>query len=106
MGVSLAVRRGAVTVITLVSGRGPWWWRASVTGLASGALGLLLVYACWRSIEYVLSPGSLGAVSSALRVPFWIPIASMTVGYFFITTHYAHAVVVATQRAIAGGAAA
>ena len=39
MGVSLAVRRGAVTVITLVSERGPWWWRAAVHGLASGALG-------------------------------------------------------------------
>ncbi len=106
MGVSLAVRRGAVTVITLVSGRGPWWWRASANGLASGVLGLLLVYACWRSFEYVLSPASVDAVSSALRAPMWIPIASMTVGYLFITIHYAHAVVVATQRVIADGAAA
>jgi C4-dicarboxylate transporter DctM subunit len=106
MGVSLAVRRGAVTVITLVSSRGPWWWKASVTGLAGGALGILLVYACWRSVEYVLSSGSLNSTTAALRWPFWIPILSMTVGYFFITTHYAHALVVATQRAIAGGPAA
>lgn len=106
MGVSLAVRRGAVTVITLVSGRGPWWWRASANALASGVLGLLLVYACWRSFEYLLSPAAVDAVSSALRAPMWIPIASMTVGYLFITIHFAHAVVVATQRVITGGAAA
>ena len=56
MGVSLAVRRGAVTVITLVSERGPWWWRAAVHGLSGGALGILLVYACWRSLEYVQRP--------------------------------------------------
>ena len=105
MGVGLAVRRGAVTVITLVSERGPWWWRASVTALASGALGLLLVYACWRSVEYVLSPAAVDAVSAALRAPMWIPIASMMVGYFFITNHYAHAVVIAGQRALAGGPA-
>ena len=33
----------------------------------------------------------------------WIPIASMTVGYFFITIHYAHAVVQSAQRVAAGG---
>lgn len=103
MGVSLAVRRGAITVITIVSERGAWWWRASVHALASGALGLLLVYACWRSVEYVTSPGAVDSVSAALRWPMWIPIASMTIGYFFITAHYLHAVVLASQRTIAGG---
>lgn len=103
MGVSLAVRRGAVTVITLVSERGPWWWRAAVHGLSSGALGILLVYACWRSTEYLMSPAAVDSVSSALRWPMWIPIASMTVGYFFITIHYAHAVVESGQRVVRGG---
>lgn len=106
MGVSLAVRRGAVTVITVVSDRGPWWWRASVTTLASVALGLLLVYACWHSVEYVTSPGAVNSESAALRWPFWIPILSMTVGYFFITIHYAHAAVTAAQRALAAGPSA
>jgi len=104
LGVSLAVRRGAVTVITLFSERGPWWWRASLHGLAGGALGLLLVYACWRSYEYVTNPlFSTEAVSPALRWPLWIPIASMFVGYLFITVHYLHALVISTQRVIRGG---
>lgn len=100
LGVSLAVRRGAVTVITLFTERGPWWWRASLHGLAGGALGLLLVYACWRSYEYATAPVATDSVSAALRWPMWIPIASMMVGYFFITIHYAHALVVSTQRVI------
>ena len=29
MGVSLAIRRSAVTVLTLGTDNGPWWWRAS-----------------------------------------------------------------------------
>ncbi len=103
MGVSLAVRRGAVTVITLLTGRGPWWWRASINGLAGGALGVLLVYACWRSFEYVTSPVATEAVSAALRAPMWIPIASMTVGYVFITIHYAHSVVLGMRRVMEGG---
>ncbi len=100
LGVSLAVRRGAVTVITLFSERGPWWWRASLHGLAGGALGLLLVYACWRSFEYATAPVATDSVGAALRWPMWIPISSMMIGYFFITTHYAHALVVSTQRVI------
>ena len=103
MGVSLAVRRGAVTVITLLTERGPWWWRASIHALAGSALGVLLVYSCWRSVEYVTSPVATDAVSAALRAPVWIPIASMTVGYIFITIHYAHSLVLGTQRVIAGG---
>lgn len=100
LGVSLAVRRGAVTVITLFSERGPWWWRASLHGLAGGALGLLLVYACWRSYEYATAPVATDSVSAALRWPMWIPISSMTIGYFFITIHYAHGLLVSTQRVI------
>lgn len=106
MGVSLAVRRGAVTVITLASGRGPWWWRASVTGLAHTALGVLLVYACWRSVQYALSAESVDAVSAALRAPFWTAIASMAVGYVFITIHYADALARAIDRRRGRGSAA
>lgn len=103
MGVSLAVRRGAVTVINLLTERGPWWWRASLNGLAGGCLGVLLVYACWRSFEYATSPAATDSVSAAMRAPMWIPIASMAVGYLFITIHYAHSVVIGTQRVIAAG---
>ena len=103
LGVSLAVRRGAVTVITLFTERGPWWWRASLHGLAGGALALLLVYACVRSVEYVTSRTATESVSAALRWPMWIPIASMMIGYFFITIHYFHALVVSTQRVVRGG---
>lgn len=103
LGVSLAVRRGAVTVITLFTERGPWWWRASLHGLAGGALGILLAYACWRSYDYTTSRVATDAVSAALRWPMWIPIASMMIGYAFITIHYFHALVVSTQRVITGG---
>ena len=103
LGVSLAVRRGAVTVITVFTERGPWWWRASLHGLAGGALGLLLVYACWRSYDYVTSRYATESVSAALRWPEWIPIASMTVGYALITIHYVHALVMSTQKVVRGG---
>ena len=105
LGVSLAVRRGAVTVITLFTERGPWWWRASLHGLAGGALGLLLVYACWRSYDYVTSPFATASVSPALRWSLWIPILSMFVGYVFITIHYLHSLVVSTRRVVRGGPA-
>jgi tripartite ATP-independent transporter DctM subunit len=106
LGVSLAVRRGAVTVITLFTERGPWWWRASLHGLAGGALAVLLVYACYRSYDYATAPVATDSVSAALRWPMWIPISSMMVGYFFITTHYFHALVVATNRVIRTGPSA
>ena len=38
MGVALAVRRSAVTVLTIGTDNGPWWWRASLRGLAMGSL--------------------------------------------------------------------
>jgi len=59
MGVSLAVRRGAVTVFTFGANYGPWWWRAGIRGLAHGALAIYLGYACWRSIARWLTLPSL-----------------------------------------------
>ena len=106
LGVSLAVRRGAVTVITLFTERGPWWWRASLHALAGGALAILMVYACWRSFDYATSRTATDSVSAALRWPMWIPISSMMVGYFFITIHYFHALVVSTQKVVRRGPSA
>ncbi len=88
MGVSLAVRRSAVTVLTIGTDHGPWWWRASLRGLAMGSLAILLTYACWQSIHYVLSQESLDAVSPAMRLPMWTAILSMPVGYVFIVIQY------------------
>jgi TRAP-type C4-dicarboxylate transport system permease small subunit len=52
MGVSLAVKRGAVTVITLVSGNGPLWWQRSVRAFSGISLGVFLAYACWRTTQF------------------------------------------------------
>ena len=88
MGVSLAVRRGAVTVITFVSDRGPTWWQHGVKAFSGVSLGVLLLYACWRATEYAMNDFSRGATSPGLEVLWFYPIASMTVGYYFITLHY------------------
>jgi tripartite ATP-independent transporter DctM subunit len=88
MGVALAVRRSAVTVLTLGTDNGPWWWRASLRGLAMGSLSILLTYACWQSIHYVLSQESLQSISPAMRAPMWTAILSMPVGYVFIVIQY------------------
>ena len=99
MGVSLAVKRGAVTVITLLSGHGPAWWQRSVRGFSGISLGIFLAYACWRSTQYVLGDGSPSGVTSALGISWFYPVASMTVGYYFITLHY-------LQTTVAEGAGA
>ena len=88
MGVSLAVRRGAVTVITFVSDRGSTTWRRSVQTYAGVGLFTLLVYACWRSTEYVTSPGTYTQTFTSTGVSFIYAVASMTVGYYFITLHF------------------
>jgi tripartite ATP-independent transporter DctM subunit len=103
MGVSLAVRRGAVTVITFVSDAGPSWWRRSVRAYAGVSLGVLLVYACWRSTQFVTSDFSLDGHSPALEAAWFYPIASMPVGYYFITLHYATAVARGGERLLEGG---
>lgn len=96
LGVSLAVKRGAVTVITLVSGRGPEWWRASVRAFSGVSLGIFLAYACWRTTQFALGEGSPSGLTPALRITWFYPVVSMTVGYYFITLHY-------LQQSVEGG---
>ena len=108
LGVSLAVKRGAVTVITLATDRGPAWWRRSVAAFSGISLAVLLAYCCVRSTQYAMHQGeSLGTASPGLGVAYFYPIASMTVGYYFITLHYAAGVARGLARlAVRGGVAA
>lgn len=92
MGVSLAVKRGAVTVITLISHNGPGWWQRSARAFSGISLGVFLGYACLRSTEFALGRGAPAGVTSALEIPWFYPIASMTMGFYFITLHYVHSV--------------
>jgi tripartite ATP-independent transporter DctM subunit len=103
MGISLAVKRGSVTVITLVSERGPLWWQHSVQTFSAVSLALLLIYACWRATEYAATPFSREAMAPLIEVHWFYPIASMAVGYYFITLHYAHAVAAGAARLAATG---
>ncbi len=88
MGVSMAVRRGAVTVLTLGISHGPQWWRLALRGFSMTALTLLIVYACIRSTQYVFSQESVRSTSPALGWPMWIAVLSMPVGYACIAVHY------------------
>jgi tripartite ATP-independent transporter DctM subunit len=99
MGVSLAVKRGAVTVITLLSHRGPWWWQASVRAFSGIALAVFLAYACVRSTEFALGRGTPAGVTPALEIPWFYPVVSMAVGFYFVTLHYLHQVAGAAVHA-------
>ena len=93
----LAIRRSAVTVIIVFSHRGPAWWQRSVQTFAGVTLALLLGYACWRSTQYALSGDAVNGVGAASDVSKFYPIASMALGYYFITLHYLTA---ATRAAV------
>ena len=88
MGVSLAVRRGEVTVITFVRDRGPLWWRRAVRTFSGASLAVLLAYCLVRSTEYAVSPGTLAGTSPQLGLSEFYGVVSMTLGYFFISVHY------------------
>ena len=103
MGVSLAVKRGSVTVITLLSHRGPTLWQHGVRVFSAVSLGVLLTYACWRSTQYAMTDFSRDATTPGLRVLWFYPIASMAVGYYFITLHYLTTVVQGAARAYSTG---
>jgi tripartite ATP-independent transporter DctM subunit len=103
MGVSLAVRRGAVTVITFVADRGAGWWRNSVRAFSGIALFTLLVYACWRSTEYAAAGQTVATRFVGVDISFFYPVASMAVGYYFITLHVTHALVTGAARLAATG---
>jgi tripartite ATP-independent transporter DctM subunit len=103
MGVSIAVKRGAVTVLTFVSDRGPAWWQRSVRTFSGLALGVLLVYCCWRATLFATGEGAPAGVSPALEISWFYPIASMAVGYYFITLHYAQGAVEGAARVVGSG---
>jgi tripartite ATP-independent transporter DctM subunit len=105
MGVSIAVKRRAVTVITLVSHHGPAWWQRSVRAFSGISLGILLLYACWRSTLFTLGEGAPGGITPALEIAWFYPIASMALGYYFITLHYAQEVTEGAARVVASGRA-
>lgn len=102
MGVSLAVKRSAVTVITFVSDRGPPAWQRSVKTFSGVSLAILLGYACVRATQFATG-NEVGGVSSGSGWSFFYPIASMAVGYYFITLHYAQQVTAAGARTAARG---
>ena len=98
LGVSLGVKRGAVTVITFVADAGPAWWARSVRTFSGVSLGVLLLYACWRSTEYATGQFATTGSSAALEISWFYPVVSMTVGYYFITLHYLAAVTAGAAR--------
>lgn len=103
MGVSVAVRRGSVTVISVVSGRGPLVWQRSLAIFSSVALGVLLVYCVIITTQYAISRESLDSYSSIFRIRQLYPIASMTIGYYFIALHYLAILANAAARFAATG---
>ena len=98
LGVSLGVKRGAVTVITFVADAGPAWWQRSVRTFSGVSLAVLLVYACWRSTEYATGQFATGGSSPSLDITWFYPVVSMTVGYYFITLHYLAAATAGAAR--------
>ena len=104
LGVSLAVKRGAVTVITFVADAGPRLVAALGADLRGdqpgGAAGLLLLALDPVRDRPVRQPT---APRRRSRMPWFYPVVSMAVGYYFITLHYAAAV--AARRGAAGGRA-
>jgi tripartite ATP-independent transporter DctM subunit len=88
MGVSLAVRLGEVTVITVLRDRGPAWWRAGVRTFSNVSLAILLTYCVWRSFQYTVANETIVGTTPQLRIPQYYGVASMAVGYLFIAIHY------------------
>lgn len=103
LGVSMAVKRGAVTVITLLSHQGPALWQRSVRTFSGLSLGIFLAYACYRSTEFALGRGAPAGLTSALEISWFYPVVSMTVGFYFITLHYLHALAGAARAAAERG---
>ncbi len=46
-----------------------------------------MAYACWRSTEYALGQEALNGTGPASGISKFYPIASMALGYYFITLH-------------------
>ncbi|HMN99906.1 MAG TPA: TRAP transporter large permease subunit [Miltoncostaeaceae bacterium] len=100
LGVSLAIKRGAVTVISFVADAGPQWWQRAVRTFAGVSVAVLLVYACVRSTQWAASDFAWENSSTSLGITLFYPLVSMTVGYYLISLHYLSAVVSGTRRAL------
>ena len=104
MGVSIAVKRGAVTVLTLLSHRGPAWWQRSVRtspGWRSAR--------CWSTLlagdplcDRRGGAGRRQPGSRDLRGSTRSPDGG---GYYFITLHYAQGAVEGAARVVGTGRA-
>ena len=105
LGVSLAVKRGAVTVISFVADAGPGWWRRAVRTFSGVSMAALLLYACVRSTEYATGQFATSGSSPALHMSWFYPVVSMTVGYYFITLHYLSAGLEGATRLVGQGRA-
>ena len=105
LGVSLAVKRGAVTVISFVADAGPDWWRRAVRTFSGVSLAVLLLYACVRSTEYATGQFASQGSSPSLHMSWFYPVVSMTVGYYFITLHYLAAALEGATRLLDQGRA-
>lgn len=90
MGVSLAITRDAVTVISFVADRGPVWWQRSVRTFAGLSLAVLLAYTCVRASEFPLNGDWQRATAESMDIAKFYPLVSMSVGYYFIALHYLH----------------
>jgi tripartite ATP-independent transporter DctM subunit len=106
LGVSLAVKRGAVTVITFLSDSGAPWWRRSVQTFSGISLAVLLAYACWRSTEFATGQFATNGSSPSLEISWFYPTVSMTVGYYLISLHYLAAIAAGAVRLAGQGAQA
>lgn len=103
MGVSLAVRQGDITVISFVSHRGPAWWQRSVQTFSGLVLAGLLAYTCVRSSQYPQSVQWEDQVAQSMDMALFYGLVSMTVGYYFITLHYARRFVGGAARVMGSG---
>lgn len=101
LGVSLAIKRGAITVIGFVANAGPGWWTRAVRTFAGMSLATLLAYACIRSTQYATGSYASSGASPGLHMSWFYPVVSMTVGYYFITLHYLAAVLRGATRLMA-----
>ncbi len=101
LGVSLGIKRGAVTVIDFVAEAGPGWWTRAVRTFAGMSLATLLAYACIRSTQYATGSFASSGASPGLHMSWFYPVVSMAVGYYFITLHYLAAVLRGATRLMA-----
>ena len=105
MGVSLAICRGEVTVITFVRDRGPVWLQRSVRTFSGLSIALLLGYCVYYSTRYAFDRNTLVGQTANLGIPQVYGVIAMTIGYYFISMHYLANVAEGAQRLVEQGRA-